>query len=76
MGSVRDMQSLRGVDMEPMIYSRSRFACGDILIGGITPKIGASIMCPEHGETTVVEVETGTIEAYIGFVPTPKPSGV
>ncbi len=52
---------------------RSRFACGHILISeGRKPKVGDLAICPEHGETTIVEVEKGTIEAYIGFVPALK----
>ena len=48
---------------------RSRLACGHFLISGERkPKEGDSAMCPEHGETAIVEVEKGTIEPYIGFV--------
>ncbi len=51
---------------------RSSFACGHILISEeINPKVGDSAICHEHGLTTVNKVETGNIEAYIGFIPDP-----
>ena len=65
---------VNGIKQETVLTMtyRSRFACGHSLISEeIKPKVGDLVMCPEHGETTIVEVEKGTIKAYIGFVPSP-----